>query len=201
MIVLAVPTYRAFDCLKECIQSAFDGELAPDCVLIIDNSGGRAYPYIQTFDRIVYLPMPYNLGVARSWNLAFSLFGNETLIISNDDVRFHKDTIRVMVEHKDAADFIYPTIKPENMFSLFLMSYYTWLHVGPFDQNFYPAYFEDNDYHRRMKLHGVRELCVNTTYSHVGSATIKTYTPEEMEFHHESFRRNERYYKQKWGLD
>lgn len=201
MIVLAVPTYRAFDCLYQCLKSAFEGELVPDYALVIDNSGGKAYNYVQSFCRVIYQPMPYNLGVARSWNLAFAMFGNETLIISNDDVLFYPNTIKCMVENKDRAHFIYPRTLPENMFSLFLMSYYTWLTVGPFDQNFYPAYFEDNDYHRRMKLRNISELCVDVEYGHVGSATIKTYSPEEMERHHESFRRNERYYKQKWGLD
>ena len=36
--------------------------------------------------------------------------------------------------------------------------------------------------------------------SHVGSATLKSYTEEEKNFHHYRFSRNAYYMSQKWGL-
>lgn len=196
MLVVASPTYRRFDALRNCIQSAFNGSLSPDIFLVIDNSGG-GFQY--NHPKVKVLQMPYNLGVARSWNLAFSIYGAETLIITNDDVEFYHDTIETMVKHKSAADFIYPSINPENMFSLFLMNLDCWMDVGPFDPHFYPAYFEDNDYHERMKKKGRTILKVNTSYYHIGSATIKSYTEQEMIRHHIQFNKNREYFYRKHG--
>ena len=199
MLVVASPTYRRFDALAGCIRSAFSGTVTPDVFLVIDNSGGSAKQHLPRLDEIVYLPMPYNLGVARSWNLAMSMYGNETLIITNDDVTFLPDTIEKMLLCRP-ADFVYATPPTENNeFSLFMLPYQTWLTVGPFDQRFYPAYFEDNDYFLRLKRANMRIVRSEARYEHIGSATIKSYSVEEMERHHESFRANERYFRQKWG--
>ena len=45
---------------------------------------------------------------------------------------------------------------------------------GLFDQKYYPAYFEDNDFHYRLKMAKMRAVKVNTAlYYHYGSRTIK----------------------------
>jgi GT2 family glycosyltransferase len=71
--------------------------------------------------------------------------------------------------------------------------------VGFFDERFYPAYFEDNDFHYRMKLAGATEAIAPCGYDHVNSATIQKYTPKQKEAHHERFKRLRSYYVKKWG--
>lgn len=45
---------------------------------------------------------------------------------------------------------------------------------GLFDQKFYPAYFEDNDFHYRLKLNNMRGVKTNSAlFYHFGSRTIK----------------------------
>lgn len=45
---------------------------------------------------------------------------------------------------------------------------------GRFDENFFPAYFEDNDFHLRLKKLGKRCVNINQAlYFHYGSRTIK----------------------------
>ena len=70
---------------------------------------------------------------------------------------------------------------------------------GLFDQKYYPAYFEDNDFHYRLKLIGMRAVKTNTAlYYHYGSRTIK----ENEEVGHISdtyYLNNKQRYIEKWG--
>lgn len=71
--------------------------------------------------------------------------------------------------------------------------------VGYVDVNFYPAYFEDNDYARRGQLLGMKMVQLQKAkYFHFWSRTIK----EDEEKRRENdfyFPKNEKYYITKWG--
>lgn len=68
--------------------------------------------------------------------------------------------------------------------------------LGYFDQNFWPAYWEDVDYNRRGKLAGLEKVTARDTYvRHVGSASLR-YVPDMQ--HHRQFLGNRFYYIQKW---
>jgi GT2 family glycosyltransferase len=73
--------------------------------------------------------------------------------------------------------------------------------AGLFDENFFPAYYEDIDHAYRCKLAGLDALtCEGTFVHHAGSATI--HKNEALhEQHHRCFVRNQAYYIQKWGGD
>jgi GT2 family glycosyltransferase len=70
---------------------------------------------------------------------------------------------------------------------------------GMFDAKFYPAYFEDNDYHYRLKLVGMRGVKNNQAlFYHFGSRTIKE-NEEIAEAINYSFLQNKERYIEKWG--
>lgn len=78
-------------------------------------------------------------------------------------------------------------------FSCFLIAPEYFAMVGLFDENFDPAWWEDNDSHYRAALVGLREVC--TTFApivHLGSVTTS-----KME--NPSSRKSEAYYRKKWG--
>ncbi len=70
---------------------------------------------------------------------------------------------------------------------------------GLFDQKFYPAYFEDNDFHYRLKLVGMRAVKINIAlYYHYGSRTTKE--NEEVGIVSNTFYlTNQQRYIEKWG--
>jgi GT2 family glycosyltransferase len=69
--------------------------------------------------------------------------------------------------------------------------------VGRFDENFRPAYFEDNDYHRRINLLGLSAVKVaSIPYYHYGSVSQNMHGPACVP---EQFERNRGYYFEKWG--
>ena len=83
-------------------------------------------------------------------------------------------------------------------FACFMITRETVALAGRFDENFYPAYFEDNDYHRRIILAGYEASAVPAaTMYHYGSQTqIATGTPVVPSM---MFEKNRAYFVQKWG--
>ena len=70
--------------------------------------------------------------------------------------------------------------------------------VGYFDVNFYPAYFEDNDYARRCDLLGIKYGTVDSAiFYHFWSRTI--YEGGIQALNKRKFDFNRRYYMEKWG--
>lgn len=71
--------------------------------------------------------------------------------------------------------------------------------VGCWDENFFPAYFEDIDAGRRAMLAGLTlGLCPDTNVWHHGSGTLAKDSQLEAA-HHDWFKLNEAYYVRKWG--
>lgn len=73
--------------------------------------------------------------------------------------------------------------------------------VGYFDENFYPAYFEDNDMDYRIKLLKYESWKYGyISHIHEGSHTLNSVrgTPEE-KIINDGYLKNQDYYKKKWG--
>ena len=99
-----------------------------------------------------------NIGVAASWNkLCKAIFEeHEYAIILNDDIYLGKQEWQIdsffnwlEISNSDADFFIGP-----KDWCAFIIPKKTYEEVGDFDERFFPAYYEDNDYATRMKLMG-----------------------------------------------
>lgn len=198
-------TYNRHDLMRKAIDSVLTGTLVPE-VIIIDNTGkAGALSYVSDIlypNRQVHLlPMIESLGTSGSWNWAMDYFDDSFLIFANDDIEVHSNTIEELVNRAlySPAGLLYPSQKSGPPFSLFLLKHWAFLKVGVFDETFKPIYFEDNDYHYRLKLAAVEQEEVNVEYEHVGSATLNSMPTTEIDRHHIRFRWNEEYYRQKWG--
>jgi GT2 family glycosyltransferase len=65
-----------------------------------------------------------------------------------------------------------PSEAPHPDFSCFLLLVSTWLKVGRFSHDYKPCYFEDNDFHTMMKIHGIEAIATTAApYYHYGSVT------------------------------
>lgn len=83
-------------------------------------------------------------------------------------------------------------------FSGYMINRKCWETVGQFDENFKPAYYEDNDYHYRINLAGMKAIVVPTSmFYHYGSRTnLEAYGKPFIDSSS-----NHRYYREKWGGD
>lgn len=208
-VYYCIPTYKSFEECRTAVHSVYKGSLVPDQVVIIDNSGDASgtlalQDLTETYKNVHIWPQAYNIGVSKAWNTFHRELGRDFIIIANDDVSVHPQTIESLVntarQHENSP-IIYSSGDSGNAYSLFLLRHWAFIKYGGFDERFSPAYFEDNDMAYRLHtLNGFVPIYAhNATYDHVGSSTIKKYTQREMEMHHNSFRANRSYYIVKWG--
>jgi GT2 family glycosyltransferase len=94
-----------------------------------------------------------NMGVAKSWNmLCDKIFEkNDFAMILNDDIYLGRKDWEVDNLLTNFKKYFYVTMQD---WCAFILPKKTYKEVGKFDEDFYPAYYEDNDYAYRIKLKG-----------------------------------------------
>ena len=197
-ITLALPTLSQFDRAASCVWSALAGSAPPDRCIVLDNSGGQCPPIPGA--QIVLGRQPQS--VARAWNDAATLAGGDWLIISNDDIVFAPTAIAelIAVANANPRAAIVSPIEGQR-FACFLLRWEAYQAIGPFDEQFSPGFYEDNDYHHRLMLAGWDSpVALGAVVEHFGSATMKAIPADEREMrHHDLFRANRKRFIKKWG--
>jgi hypothetical protein len=188
--ILAIPTLSRYDLLHACLESILRGDVLPREICIVDN-GGRFEPDHRHPDCPIRVIRPgRNLGVAGSWNLIHRLSAPADVIYCNDDIELGHDVLRALVE--SPAVFA-SAIADENTWSCFLQREPVWGAVGDYDDGFWPAYFEDMDYRRRMRLAGIEAVVLE---DHAGVLHRRSSTGGAA---FDRFGWNQERYHRKWG--
>lgn len=142
-------------------------ETAEECIKHIDE---KFYKDIMLIDNTLNkdigleLPIGYretpqgNIGVARAWNLGvqkvidksydFVILLSASMIFNDGMNGFMKE----LENNKDANG-----MATQNGWHCIALNRKVFLQIGDFDTNFYPAYYEDSDFIRRMELAGIHE--------------------------------------------
>jgi glycosyltransferase involved in cell wall biosynthesis len=175
------------------------------------------------YDEVCLFNYGENRGLAKSWNDGIHychVLDLDAVIIANADMEFREDSLslmaRAIVEQKDRA-IIWcngehqDRGKGQSMgYSLFGMTEAGLRTLGYFDQNFFPAYGEDCDYDRRIKLSGLAPGHCDfggrdDAVFHVGSAHLRYARGVEgariLEQTAKCQELNNAYFYRKWGLD
>ncbi len=165
LFIIGIPTINRADLLNPTLEK-YVLDFPQTYIFIFDNGGQEIFehPNIQVFRP----PMNKNRGVAGSWNdlcdeiffptgWAFHNFSAEAMELvpyawlMNDDI-YSGRTEEEVTNWLLSKDKRIPSfIAPKGNWSNFFMRREIFETVGPFDEDFYPAYYEDNDYHWRMK--------------------------------------------------
>jgi GT2 family glycosyltransferase len=223
MINLCIPTLSRYDCLTDCINSALKGSVKPHSINVVDNGGKfrevfsdlfedaaitpeNSYFTVFTENVPIYVFQPVvNYGVGRSWNhFLHNALDDDIIIICNDDVVFHENTIELLVkaaEENPKEIFFTPDCYWEHYWSCFLQKKESLAIIGDYDSNIF-SYFEDRDYKYRMKLKNYKPYIVkNCYYTHAnnGSNTIKSFDEGQRIEFNERFRKTGEYFIKKWG--
>jgi GT2 family glycosyltransferase len=171
---LIVPVLNRYDLLQRMLSSL---DYPIGHLLIVDN-GASAVEHSFELDvpdcveHTTYLPMPANLGVAGSWNLGIKSFPYaDRWFFASNDVQFHPGGLETLSEARRDE------ITLSGMFPLwqaFCLGYEAVKRVGLFDERFFPAFCEDNDYTWRAEHAGVTIRSLDVPMVHDNSSTINS---------------------------
>ncbi len=200
-IFIGIPVLNRFDLLRQCIEAVdYTAE-----VVVINNNGvdatfRSAVDSLSATNGFQVLHQKRNLGVSRSWNLLIRegfTRGYEWVFIGSNDTTLHPGSLKAAVDFPKDERF---AVWHLHAFNFFLLCRRTIEMVGWFDENFYPAYKEDQDYAYRCRLAGLDRVAGITSCGadHVGSATIRS-DPEISALVGHTGQLNAQYYLAKWG--
>lgn len=189
---IGIPTINRADLLIQALSKY--SECYPNINIFIIDNGSQG---LVSHDKIEVETPSLNLGVAASWNRIIEksiACGHTHTMILNDDIELCRDTQTFHNLINDECPDAF--IKFAGTWCSFILPNEMFKAVGPFDTNFYPAYFEDNDYSRRIQLKGFeiveREEMRPTLYRN--SMTIARDPALN-----QNFDKNRHYYIYKWG--
>jgi len=168
--------------------------------------------------------------LAKAWNYALNRLavveGYDAVVVCNDDIVLRPDTGQNLTDALLYKQWI--DDRPDKDREILLVSAYNtrdlpdlgprwgtgpdyscWAAsrklidvIGPFDENFKPCYFEDNDSHYRIYGSGFQALSY-APYFHYGSQTVNgggaISDQRSREISGGLFDKNKAYYQDKWG--
>lgn len=164
-LCIGIPTINCADLLQVLLgdlEELLHCKLLDWWIIVVDN-GRQELKYPKALDgRITTLINAENKGVAGSWNQILRLgfgAGADNVQLLNDDIRFEIKR----------GDFASLCLENTGMISLAaghtqggyqnaVISRGAWEAIGDFDEQFFPAYYEDNDYHRRAMFAEVETI-------------------------------------------
>lgn len=169
--VMIVPVLIRHDLLDRMIQSI---NYPVRDLVIIDN--GPQFNYEPSWNNWVHkfhhIKLPYNLGVASSWNLGIkSMPYSDYFLITGFDNEWGGESLQHFKEQSDPNRLVLSNGSPS--WTAFSIGWKVIDKVGLFDEALHPAYFEDNDYHWRCSFTDVEVIQSFIPVAHDNSSTLK----------------------------
>jgi GT2 family glycosyltransferase len=196
---IGIPTINRFDLLQESLLDIKAKQPNVE-VIIVDNGNQNIEPFLKTHGILYHLiENDFNEGVSGSWNqlanYAFYLLKYNCIWIVNDDIVLGKEQ-NDMMKFAESVIFENRFVAQDGTWCSFMLPERIFMEVGEFDEEIYPAYFEDNDFAYRLKLAGKphqHDKALNPVV-YRNSMTLK----KDYSFN-QNFEVNRAYYKRKWG--
>lgn len=170
--VIGFCTLKRFDLADALVKSI---DYPVEHLVIVDNSGTGSYaPPENDFVRNVWvLPMPFGLGLTGAWNLIVKATPYAPYwILVNDDAEFDKGALAVIAKEADPGTISFTNIN--TLWSCIILGEEVVKKVGLYDERFYPLYFDDNDYDRRIREAGFEAKIIRANVHHQNSSTLNS---------------------------
>jgi len=221
LTVIYHESHEAFSLFKKFVKSCKDAQIT---AVVNKKLDGVEYPqniiYIDNDENC--LSKAWNIGLKKLFKEHKFVFvsGNDSLSPSDSDL---KQMVKVLKQNphygvlsanhtQDPLVYKYLTKAPfsknyelENVshgdgsFSFFLISKECYEDVGNFDENFKPAYFEDNDYLERLWLKGYApKMLIDIIYYHLVQGSVKLNKTTASKYP-EFMNKNLKYFREKWN--
>lgn len=207
-------TYNCIELTKQAVADALAQDIPTHLWVMDDGSTDGTLPYLRSLPRVSVCSSRHR-GVSAMWNIGLNpLFHNGVphVLVVNNDVRLRPDTychlrddgglFVTCVGTSDGA--LWPggepsgRTRPHPDFSCYLIRKECWDRVGEFDEAM-RSYCSDGDYHLRMHKAGIEAYCLDLSFYHYASGTLKNVSEadrlrilKQAELDREAFER-------KWG--
>lgn len=206
--LLGISTANQIDRFKKLIESI---NFPIKTISIIVNSNYEYFQQIRELSVSSFVEKfeisfcPQNLGFGPSVNHHIKCYPKEDYwVFVEDDVEFGKNDLQQIYELIQTYDGVFCDKASE--YILFALNRNMIKKVGFFDENLYPANYEDDDYRNRIMLSEVKVTHFISSCLHNGvavdmeggGATGKTLPLEQLNKLCECFKLNEQYYQRKW---
>lgn len=146
-----------------------------DHLVIIDNSGTQNWipPRVPMAKNQWNIQVPFGLGLVGAWNLIVKTtpYAPYWLLV-NDDAHFEPGALKIIAQEADPKTLSFPDIVPE--WSCIVLGEKVVEKAGLYDERFYPLYFDDNDYARRIDKAGFAIKRIQAKVHHENSSTLKS---------------------------
>jgi hypothetical protein len=205
--VLIIPTLVREDTAVHVFE---DADFPVRDGLIVNNGRGEVWRDWRNKNVAAFhvLDMPHNFGVAASWNLGIKSFPFAPWwMFASDDVEFKPGALEAFARECGPDRLTISSSWPHYQF--FAVGENVVKMVGLFDENLYPANFEDDDYSLRVERAGFEIVQVDVPHDHVKQATV--FHPEFASLNDRTYAANEDYFSVKalrgdvsageWSLD
>lgn len=212
--VLGIPVVNRADLLHRCIRSI---DYPVESLVIVNNGEDRGvaalleqllyehdygfYPFVERFE--TYKPA-HNLGVAGSWNWIIASHPAAAWweLVGNDIQFTRGDLAKISAFVESHLDYV--TMPANWGHSLFAVTRAGIEQIGWFDENYYPAYSEDQDHMYRVKLAGAKWQDVPDIHAVHGEPPLwgssTVWSDQKLLAKCRAFQpANLEYYKAKWG--
>lgn len=185
---------------KRAVESALEQDIPSD-ILIVDNASTDGTKQWLAGQDVSTVTLGAQASLAACWNIGLMTFfqaGRTHVLVCNTDIELRRDAYRLLLAHggpfvtcvsvdsrdrmgeygdREARESLGERPHPD--FSCFLIRAETVVKAGWFNEDYYPAFVEDCEYHVRMHRAGVRAVCIDVPFLHHGSATIKNASQAE----------------------
>lgn len=148
----------------------------------------------------------WNVALRQAWKWDF-----EHALVCNNDIELRPDTYKKLLAHGGpfvtcvsvdtperlgTTEHVPSSERPHPDFSCFLIRKSVTDKAGWFNEEFFPAYCEDSDYHVRMHRAGIRAVCIDLPFLHHGAATLKYANPlDRSHIRHGSDKNRRKFYE------
>lgn len=213
-IFVGIPVLNRFDLLDQAI-AALDYQNSELFIVnnnTVDAAAQEQFTTLKQKYNFDSFSPRFNLGVAASWNRIITTAwsrGYEFVYIGSNDTLLGPGSLRALVEMEKSPNECLWLLHGFNFWCFRIAAIPV---VGLVDENFMPAYFEDNDFHRRVTLAGLETVHMRSTpfeqngrvvpavsARHLGSQTIAS-DPEYAIHNSNTFGNwNAAHYNMKWG--
>lgn len=170
--VIGFCTLKRFDLADRLLNSI---DYPVEHLVVVDNSGTASWNPTKpdSVKHMWVIRVPYGLGLVGAWNLIVKStpYAPYWLLI-NDDAWFEPGALEIIAEQADPEAISFMNINTK--WSAIVLGEKVVAEVGLYDERFYPLYFDDNDFERRIDHAGIKKKTIAAKVHHENSSTLNS---------------------------